>query len=46
MLIVWKVQQKIIEEDAQIKQKIGDDIWLRIPSGWIAGIYQGNVYVR
>lgn len=28
------------------KQKIGDDIWLRIPSGWIAGIYQGNVYVR
>lgn len=24
----------------------GNDIWLRIPSGWIAGYYQGNRYVK
>lgn len=27
-------------------KKIGEDTWLKIPSGWIAGIYQGNVYVK
>lgn len=26
--------------------KKGNDTWLRIPSGYIAGIYQGNVYVK
>lgn len=27
-------------------KKVGNDIWLRIPSGWIAGYYQGNLYVK
>lgn len=27
-------------------KKIGNDIWIRIPSGWIAGYYKGNVYVK
>lgn len=25
---------------------VGNDTWIRIPSGWIAAIYQGKVYVR
>lgn len=24
----------------------GNDIWIRIPSGWIAGKYQGKIYVK
>lgn len=27
-------------------RKIGNDIWMRIPSGWIAGHYQGNTYIK
>lgn len=27
-------------------QTIGNDVWIRIPSGWIAAYYQGNVYVK
>ena len=26
-------------------QKDGSDIWIRIPSGWIAGYWKGNRYV-
>ncbi len=29
----------------QIKNA-GNDIWLKIPSGWIAGYYRGNLYVK
>lgn len=25
---------------------INDEIWLRIPSGWVAGIYQGKEYIK
>lgn len=25
---------------------VGSDIWMQIPSGWIAAYYQGNVYVK
>ena len=27
-------------------RKNGNDIWIRIPSGWIAGYYEGNRYVK
>lgn len=27
-------------------RQVGNDIWIRIPSGWIAGLYQGKVYVK
>lgn len=27
-------------------QKNGNDIWIRIPSGWIAAYYEGNIYVK
>ena len=27
-------------------KKVGDNIWLRIPSGWIAGYYNNSVYVK
>lgn len=27
-------------------KKDGKDIWLKVPSGWIAGYYQGNLYVK
>jgi len=27
-------------------KKVGNDTWIRIPSGWIAGLYKGNVYVK
>lgn len=26
-------------------KKIGNDIWMRTPSGWLAAYYQGNVYI-
>lgn len=29
----------------EIKQ-VGNDIWIRIPSGWIAGTYNGKIYVK
>ena len=27
-------------------KKIGNEIWLRIPSGWICGFYNGKIYVE
>lgn len=27
-------------------KNVGNDIWIRIPSGWIAGYYSGQVYVK
>lgn len=27
-------------------KNVGNDIWIRIPSGWIAGHYQGKIYVK
>lgn len=27
-------------------QTVGSDIWIRIPSGWICGIYRGEIYVK
>lgn len=27
-------------------KNIGNDIWIKIPSGWIAGYYSGKVYVK
>lgn len=27
-------------------KNVNNDIWIRIPSGWIAGLYQGKVYVK
>ena len=27
-------------------QNIAHDIWLRIPSGWVAGFYKGEVYIK
>lgn len=26
-------------------RQVGSDIWVQAPSGWIAGYYQGNVYI-
>ena len=27
-------------------KEIGNDLWIRMPSGWIAAVYNGNVYVK
>ena len=27
-------------------KKVGNDTWIRIPSGWIAAVYQGKTYVK
>lgn len=27
-------------------KNVGNDIWIKIPSGWIAGYYSGQVYVK
>ena len=27
-------------------KEIGKDLWIRIPSGWIAALYNGNTYVK
>ncbi|WP_075679124.1 GH25 family lysozyme [Roseburia sp. 831b] len=26
--------------------RVGNDIWIRTPSGWMAAYYQGNVYIK
>ena len=27
-------------------QTVGNDIWIQAPSGWIAGVHNGNIYIR
>lgn len=27
-------------------KKVGSDIWIQIPSGWVAAYYQGNIYIK
>lgn len=27
-------------------RNVGNDIWIRIPSGWVAAIYQGKIYIK
>lgn len=27
-------------------QKVGNDVWLQIPSGWVSGYYKKNIYVK
>lgn len=27
-------------------KSVNDDVWLRIPSGWVAGYYNGEVYIK
>ena len=40
---VLKVATKVTWQDSK---KIGNDIWIKIPSGWIAGYYNGEYYVK
>lgn len=40
---VLKVGTKITCQDTK---KIGNNIWIKIPSGWIAGFYDGEYYVK
>ena len=40
---VLKAGTRVTVQDVK---NIGDDIWLKIPSGWIAGYYQGKDYVK
>lgn len=35
-----------VKVTCQAVEKIGNDIWIKIPSGWIAAYYQGQHYVR
>lgn len=30
----------------QAVQKIGNDVWIKAPSGWMAAYYQGKVYIK
>lgn len=30
----------------QAIQKVGNDIWIKSPSGWLAAYYQGNIYIK
>ena len=27
-------------------KKVGNDVWINTPSGWIAAVYGGKVYVK
>lgn len=40
---VLKVGTKVTCQDTK---KIGNNIWIKIPSGWIAGFYNGEYYVK
>lgn len=30
----------------QAVQKVGNDIWIKAPSGWMAAYYQGKIYIK
>lgn len=40
------VLKKGTKVTCQATEKIGKDIWIKIPSGWIAGYYKGEYYVK
>ena len=27
-------------------KQVGEDIWMRVPSGWIAAVYHGKIYIK
>lgn len=37
---------KIVKNLSRASRTIGNDIWMQIPSGWIAARYGGKVYVE
>ena len=42
----YAVLKKGTKVTAQEAKKVGNDTWLRIPSGWIAAYYGGKIYVK
>lgn len=42
----YAVLKKGTKVTVQQVKAVGNDIWLKIPSGWIAGYYNGNIYVK
>ena len=42
----YAVLKKGTKVTVQEKKTVGKDIWLKIPSGWIAGYYDGDKYVK
>lgn len=42
----YAVLKKGTKVTAKRVQKVGNDIWLQIPSGWVAGYYNKNIYVK
>lgn len=42
----YAVLKKNTKVTVQEKKIVGNDIWLKIPSGWIAGYYDGELYVK
>lgn len=40
------VLKKGTKVTCQATEKIGKDIWIKIPSGWVAGYYKGEYYVK
>lgn len=42
----YAVLKKGTKVTVQQVKKVGSDIWVKIPSGWIAGYYNNNIYVK
>ena len=42
----YAVLKKGTKVTVQEKKIVGNDIWLKIPSGWIAGYYEGELFVK
>lgn len=42
----YAVLKKGTKVTVQEIKKVGSDVWIRIPSGWIAAYYSGKVYVK
>ena len=40
------VLEKGTRVTCQEVKRVGNDIWIRIPSGWIAAVYSGKIYVK
>jgi GH25 family lysozyme M1 (1,4-beta-N-acetylmuramidase) len=43
---LYAVLEKGTKVTIKAIKTVGNNIWLEIPSGWIAGYYNGNIYVK
>lgn len=43
---VYAVLKNGTKVTSKAVKKVGNDVWIQIPSGWIAGYYGGKIYIK